>query len=105
MSIADRSDHLRVIAAPDFPCTEREAFGVEMMDLVKELSFTEPGWVTGIMDMAGINTAPHRKKAVALFALTLVVLNADAIEANMRAVYTPGLSVVAGGCPAPVPAC
>jgi hypothetical protein len=40
-----------------------------------------------------------------MLALILVIMNADAIEANMRAVYTPGLSVVAGGCPAPVPAC
>jgi len=100
MSIADRSDHLRVIAAPDFPCTEHEAFAVKMMGTLKELSFAEPGWVTDIMD-----TAPHHKKAVAVFALTLVILNADAIEANMRALYTPGLSVVASGRPATVPAC
>jgi hypothetical protein len=40
-----------------------------------------------------------------MFALMLVIMNADAIEANMRALYTPGLSVVAGDRPASVPAC
>ncbi len=105
MSIADRSDRLRVITAPDFPCTNHEAFAVKMMGTLKELSFTEPGWATDLTDQASATTDPQQQKMYGMLALILVIMNADAIEANMRAVYTPGLSVVAGGCPAPIPAC
>jgi len=105
MSIADRSDHLRVITAPDFPCTAHERFGVEMMGMLKELSFAGPGWATDLTDQASATTDPQQQKMYGMFALILAIMNADAIEANMRAVYTPGLSVVAGACPVPVPAC
>jgi len=102
MSIADRSDHLRVITAPDFPCTAHEAFGVEMMGVLKELSFAEPGWATDLTDGASATTDPQQQKMYGMFALMLVIMNADAIEANMRALHTPGLSVVADGRSAPV---
>ncbi len=105
MSIADRSDHLRVIAAPDFPCTRHEAFAVKMMGTLKELSFAEPGWATDLTDQASATTDPQQQKMYGMFALILVIMNADAIEANMRALYTPGLSVVAAVRPTPVPAC
>ncbi len=90
----------RLLRADSAPPEPYEAFGMGMNYVLGQLATTEPGWVQMLIDTACTTTDPKEKQAAGFFALLLVDLNKEVIEAHMAAHYASGLRPIIGGRPA-----
>ncbi len=78
------------LRANSVPPERYEAFGVQMTQTLIQLTREEPGWVQMLIDTACSTTDPKEKQAAGFFALLLVDLNKEAIEAHMAAQFADG---------------